>query len=62
MGHYATLGVAETADQDEIKKAYRKLTKKFHPDVNPDGTEKFKAIAEAYETIGDPKKREQYDA
>jgi molecular chaperone DnaJ len=59
--YYKILGVKENASQEEIKKAYRNLSKKYHPDVNPDGSEKFKEIAEAYDTIGDSKKREQYD-
>ena len=62
MGHYATLGVAENASQVDIKKAYRTLSKKFHPDKNPNGAEQFINISEAYDTLKDPKKREQYDA
>jgi curved DNA-binding protein len=61
--YYATLGVAKTAKPDDIKKAYRKLARKFHPDVSkePDAEEKFKAMAEAYETLKDPEKRAAYD-
>ncbi len=61
--YYETLGVSRDASQDEIKRAYRKLSKKYHPDLNkaPDAEQKFKDISEAYETIGDADKRAQYD-
>ncbi len=55
------MGVSETATQDEIKKAYRQLSKQYHPDVNPNGEEKFKEVAEAYDNIGDDNKRRDYD-
>jgi DnaJ-class molecular chaperone len=61
---YKTIGVAETASADEIKKAYRKLAKKYHPDVTGGDKAKeakFKEITEAYEVLGDEKKRAQYD-
>src|SRR5881398_1381665 len=62
--YYATLGVAKTATEKEIKQAYRKLARKHHPDVNPGdkGAEsRFKEINEAYEVLGDPEKRRKYD-
>jgi DnaJ-class molecular chaperone len=61
---YKTLGVTEKASADELKKAYRKLAKKYHPDVTGGDKAKeakFKEISEAYETLGDEKKRAQYD-
>lgn len=59
--YYKILEVEEKASQDEIKKAYRQLAAKYHPDKNPDGEEKFKEIAEAYEILGNPEKKEKYD-
>merc|ERR1712154_119401 len=61
--YYKVLGVAKGASDDEIKKAYRKMALKYHPDKNksPGAEEKFKEIAEAYEVLSDPKKREIYD-
>ncbi len=62
--YYATLGVGTTASAKEIKQAYRKLARKFHPDVNPSdksAESKFKEINEAYEVLGDPEKRKKYD-
>lgn len=60
---YSTLNVGKGATQDEIKKAYFKLAKEFHPDVNkaPEAKEKFATINEAYETLGDEGKRRVYD-
>jgi molecular chaperone DnaJ len=62
--YYAVLGVPASATQDEIKKSYRKLASKHHPDKNPSdpkAAETFKGISEAYQTLGDAKKRKQYD-
>src|SRR5215204_3559455 len=61
--YYKTLGVDRKASQEEIKKAYRKLARQYHPDTNKDAgaEERFKAISEAYDVLGDPDKRKKYD-
>jgi len=62
--YYETLGVSKTATDDEIRSAFRKLARKYHPDVAKDkkaAEEKFKEINEAYEVLGDPEKRKKYD-
>ena len=58
---YNILGVDRNASADEIKKAYRKLSKQYHPDVNPEGVDKFKEIAEAYDVLSNPDKKAKYD-
>src|SRR6201988_40359 len=62
--YYATLGVKKTATADDIRKAFRKLARKYHPDVNPGdkkAEEKFKEISEANDVLSDEKKRKIYD-
>jgi DnaJ-class molecular chaperone len=62
--YYEVLGVSRTATADDIKKAYRKLARQYHPDVNPDdksAEEKFKQVGEAYAVLSDPEKRKRYD-
>lgn len=61
--YYAVLGVRRDASQDEIKKAFRRLARELHPDVNPDPKtqERFKEINAAYEVLSDPQKKQVYD-
>src|ERR1700680_3352174 len=61
--YYAVLGVPRDADQDAIRRAYRKLARKYHPDLNSDSDaeDRFKELGEAYEVLSDPDKRERYD-
>ncbi len=61
--YYKILGVAKDASQDDIKRAYRKLARKYHPDVSKeaDAEVRFKEVGEAYEVLKDPEKRQAYD-
>src|SRR3712207_9517374 len=63
--YYEVLGVGRGSSPEEIKKAYRKLAREYHPDRNPDDTaaeKRFKEIQQAYDTLSDPERRKQYDA
>lgn len=62
--YYSILGLSKTASAEEIKKSFRRLARKYHPDMNPDNKQaeaQFKQISEAYEVLGDPEKRQKYD-
>lgn len=64
MDYYKILGVPKEADEEQIKQAYRRMAKKYHPDLNPDNPQaeaRFKDIVEAYETLGDAERRKAYD-
>ena len=62
MNYYQILGLTRTATEEDIQNAYYKLTAQYHPDVNPEGGDKFKRINKAYETLRDPEKRKEYNA
>lgn len=65
MDYYKVLEISEQADEEQIKQAYRKQAKKYHPDLHPNDAkaeEKFKDVVEAYEVLGDAAKRKEYDA
>src|SRR5947199_8758222 len=62
--YYETIGVPREAKEDEIRKSYRKLARKYHPDLNPgdkSAEDRFKSVQEAYDILSDPKKRQMYD-
>jgi molecular chaperone DnaJ len=61
--HYETLGVTREATPEEIKKAYRRLARELHPDVNPseEASERFKSVTHAYDVLSDPEQRQRYD-
>ena len=64
IDYYKILGVNKSASQDDIKKAFKKLARKYHPDLNPDdpnAKQRFQEINEANEVLGDPEKRKKYD-
>ena len=58
---YKELGVSSDASDKDIKQAYRKLASEFHPDKNPAGADRFKAVSEAYSILSDPEKKKEYD-
>src|SRR5271170_3402955 len=61
VDYYKVLGVSSDADDKAITRAYRKLAKQFHPDAHPGSEDRFKEITAAYDVLGDPEKRKEYD-
>ena len=65
MDYYSVLGIGKTASTEEVKKAYKKLARRWHPDKNPNNSEeatrRFKEVSEAYEVLGDEERRRNYD-
>ena len=59
--YYKVLGVSDKATDKELRRAYRKLAKEYHPDSHPGSEERFKAVSAAYDVLGDPEKRKEYD-
>ena len=59
--YYKVLGVSDQATEKEIGKAYRKLAKQYHPDANPGAEDQFKDVSAAYDVLGDPERRKEYD-
>src|SRR5919202_5260989 len=59
--YYKALGVSDTASEAEIRRAYRKLAKQYHPDAHPGSEDRFKEVSAAYEVLSDPGKRKEYD-
>jgi molecular chaperone DnaJ len=59
--YYKVLGVEPSATAKDITRAYRRLAKKYHPDANPGSEERFKEVSAAYDVLGDPQKRKEYD-
>src|SRR5215211_4939465 len=59
--YYAVLGVSDSASQKDITTAYRKMARETHPDANPGSEERFKEVSAAYDVVGDPEKRKEYD-